>query len=104
MSAAFELVLLPGGIDQDLAHRFGGCGEEMRLVVPLAVLRTGQAQPGFVDKRGGLKGMTGGLAGDLVRDQLAEFVVNQREQFLGGLRISGLRALKDARDPAHGTT
>jgi prepilin-type processing-associated H-X9-DG protein len=51
-------------------------------------LRTGQAQPGFVDESGRLKGMTGGLIGHLMRRQLAELLINQGQQLVGGMRIT----------------
>jgi len=42
------------------------------------------------------------LVGHLVRGKFAEFLVDEREQFLGGFSFALLHAVKDARDIAHG--
>src|SRR5207237_2902241 len=46
-----------------------------------------EAQPGFMDQRGRLQGLARHLVGHFVRRELAEFLINERKQFPGGLEI-----------------
>jgi hypothetical protein len=40
-------------------------------------MRANQSQPSFVDERGGLKGLAGGLARHLLRGEPAQFLIDQ---------------------------
>ena len=68
-------------LDQDAAHRDRGCGEEMSAPVPALVgAVAGQAQIGLVHERGRLQGQPGRLARDARPGQLAQLVVDLRQE------------------------
>ncbi len=50
----------------------------------------------------GLQGVARCLPSHLVRRQLAEFIVDKREQLLGGFPVASLNRLEDTRDFDHG--
>ena len=54
-----------------------------------------------MNERGGLKRVAGGFVRHLVRGQAAEFLINQRQQFVGGPGIALLDGGENARDFAH---
>jgi len=54
-----------------------------------------------VNERRGLECLPGGFAGDSLGGKLAQFLVNQRQQFLGSARITSLRAVKNLRHGTH---
>ena len=56
-----------------------------------------------MDEGGRLQGLARRLLRHLRRGQLAELVVNQGQQLVGGLGITGLGAIEDERDLAHAT-
>jgi hypothetical protein len=77
-----------------------GC-EEMVSAVPLLLRRASQPQPGFMNEGGGLQSLARGFVRHSMRGKLAQFVVNERKQFLSGLGLALLQAVEDARDLAH---
>ena len=99
--AAFQTGLVPGLVNQDAPHGLGGGPEEMGTSAPLLLVRTGQAQPGFVDERGGLQGLAGFLLRHPGGGELAQLLINEREQLIGGLGVTLLNAVEDACDVAH---
>ena len=56
-----------------------------------------QPQVGLVDQGRGLERLPGLLAGQLLCGQLAEFVVDQRQELPGGVRVALLDRREDAR-------
>lgn len=54
-----------------------------------------------MDQGGGLQRLAGFLVGELLGGQLAQLVVDQRQQLPGGLRIAPLDGGQDARDIVH---
>jgi hypothetical protein len=50
---------------------------------------------------GGLERLTRRLLGELLGRQLAQFVIDQRQQLLAGVRIALLDGGQDARDFTH---
>src|SRR6266508_620522 len=60
-----------------------------------------QPQPGFMDERGGLQGLTRGFVRHLVRGQFAQLVVNQWQQFVRSFAIALLGQSENLRDVAH---
>jgi hypothetical protein len=61
----------------------------MPAPVPLLnVLSLHKAKIGLVHQGGGLQGLTGRLSSHLVRGQGAQFIVNERQQFLGGVLVA----------------
>ena len=88
-------------LDEDAAHGLGGSAEEMPATVPMLLLGPDQTQIRFVHERGRLQGMPGGFLGHFGRRELAEFIIDQREQFCGSLGIAMIDGFQDARDFAH---
>src|SRR6266436_2118595 len=77
-----------GIINENSAHSFG-CGvEEMDASVPLDVLHSGKAQPGLVNEGGRLQSLARSFTGHFVSCQAPELVIDQRKQFLRGIRIA----------------
>ena len=60
-----------------------------------------QAQVGLVDQGGGLERLARLLLGQPLRRQLAQLVVDQRQQLLGGVRVALLDGRQDAGHVAH---
>jgi hypothetical protein len=101
-AAVLDAGLAPGAFDEDAAHRLSGRSEEVPAAVPVQILTPAdQAQVGFVDQGGRLKCFIGLLVGELRRRQLAQLVVDQRQQLLGGVRIARRGGRQDARDLVH---
>jgi len=90
--------------DQNSPHGLGCGGEKMRAILPgLAFARTGQAEPGFMDQRGRLEGLARPFVRHFLSGQFAEFLIHQREEFLGRFGIALFNALEDLGDIAHAT-
>ena len=60
-----------------------------------------QPQPRLVDERGGLKRVARFLTRHSMRGQLAQLVVNERQQFLRCFGLTSLQPLDDGRHVAH---
>ena len=90
----------PGIINENSAHGFG-CGvEEMDASVPLDVLHSGKAQPGLVNEGGRLQSLARSFTGHFVGCQAPELVIDQRKQFLRGLRIATCLGFENTCDVA----
>ena len=61
-------------------------------------LAADQPQVRLVDQGGGLQRLAGLLLGQLLGRQLAQLVVDQRQELLGGVRIAALDGGQDAGD------
>jgi hypothetical protein len=95
VAAAFPPVLAAGGFDQDAAHRLGGGGEEMSAAVPTpGVAPSDQPKVCLMNEGGGLERVVGRLAGHSRGGELAQLVVDEREQVSGGPAISGRRGIE----------
>ena len=91
-----------GAIDEDTAHGLGCRGEEVAATVPLlAPVRVDQPQVRLVDQGRGLERLAGLLLRQPLGGQLAELVVDQRQELLGGLGVAVLDGREDARDVVH---
>ena len=55
-------------------------------------------------ERGGLQGLVGRFIRHARRRQLAQFAIDQRQQFIGGLRVAVFDGLKNAGDVAQPAT
>ncbi len=73
----------------------------MTAIVPGALVRADQTQIGFVNEGGGVECLAGRFAGEALRGQLAQLVIDQRQQFIGGLRVAPSGAFQDDRELAH---
>jgi len=85
-----------------MAHRLGRRAEEMLTVVPALVSVAGEPQPRLMDERRRLQGLAGGFVGHPGRREPPQFVIDQREQLLGGLRVARLSAVEDVCHVGHG--
>ncbi len=90
-----------GALDENPPHCLGGSREKMGASVPFLILVANQSKSGFMDQRSGLKGMSGSLLGHFGGGQSPQLIIDQRQQFLGGLRIALLSRLEDTRNVAH---
>jgi hypothetical protein len=84
-------------------HGLGGGGEEVSPAVPvLHSVPIHEAKVGLVNQCRGLEGLPRLLLGQFLRRQLAQFVVDQRQQLRGSVRIAGFDARQDASNFVHG--
>jgi hypothetical protein len=72
-------------VDQDLPHGFGCGAKEVAAVIPLLLPGSGQLEPGLMDESGGLERVAGIRLGHFASSQSAQFFIDQRQQFVGGL-------------------
>lgn len=91
-----------GVVDEDVAHGFGGRANEMSAVIPARLRIAAQAEPGFVHKGGGLQRVSGRLVRHSRRRDATQFLVHQRQQFGGRVRIAPIDALEYERHITHG--
>ena len=97
-----EPAFAAGSFDEDAAHGFRRGGEEMAAAVPvLGLFHVHQPQIGFMDQGRGLERLAGFFPGQFPRGQLAQLVVDQRQELLGGVRVALLDGGQDARDLGH---
>src|SRR5262249_38902156 len=84
------------------AHGLGGCREEMTASVPVRLsVRADQSEVGFVDQGGGLERLPRLLLGQLLRGELAQFVVDEGQELRGGVRVALLNGGQNAGDIGH---
>jgi len=88
--------LAPRGINQDMPHGLRRGGEKMSTPGKSARLVSGQPQPGLVNQGCGLQGVTRSLPSHFVGGQFAQFLIDQREQFLGRLGIAVRMSFENA--------
>ena len=99
----FGELFAPRGIDKNVAHRLGCGGKKVGAPRPIFPLGTSQAQIGFMDKGSGLERVAGGLTSHLAGGQIAQFLVNQREQFFRAFCIPAGCGVGQFRDRSHKT-
>src|SRR5262245_35938207 len=91
--------LATGAIDEDPAHGLGRSGEEVAPAVPPpGLLGIDQPEIRLVHQRGRLERLAGPLLGQPLGRQLAELVVDQREQLLARPRLPVFDGREDASD------
>jgi hypothetical protein len=84
------------------AHGLGGRCEEITSAVPaLGPFGIDQPQIRLVDERRGLQCLPGLLVRQFLRGQLAEFVVDERQQLLRRVGIAPLNRRQNLRDVRH---
>jgi hypothetical protein len=77
----------------------------MPPAVPLLNLfAVNEAQVGFVHESGGLECQARLLVHQALRGQLAQFVVDKRQELLGGLRLASFDCTQNERDFGHSLT
>ena len=104
-SAAVTLIVFATCIiNEDPAHGLGGSGEEVRTVLPIWLFIPAQSQPGFMNQRRGLQGLPGVFARHLLRGELAQFLIDKRQECVRRVRIALIQPLKYHRKFAHAGT
>ena len=75
----------------------------MTAAIPvLGLVAAHQAHVGLMHQRGGLEGLAWFLLGQLLGGEFAQFIVDQRQELLGSVRITLLDGRQDARNFTHG--
>ena len=83
-AAALPGPLATGVVDEDAAHGLGRRREEVVATLPFpGLVPADQPDVGLVHQSGGLDGLAGLLPRQPPGGELAEFVVDQRQQLLG---------------------
>jgi hypothetical protein len=78
---------------------FRGGGKEMPST--LEILVTQQPKIRLVDEGGRIEGMAGGLGGHLGGSEPAQFVIDERQQVIGGLAVARLGSLDETGHVGH---
>ena len=87
----------PRSVHQDPAHEPGRQGEEMRAILPIDPLRTGQAEVRRVNQRGALQRRAGTLVAQVAPSLGTQLAVDQRHQPVECLLVSSAPRLGAAR-------
>jgi len=89
-TAVLLLLLTAGGIDQNSTHSLGRGGKKVPAAIPVLVIAPpDQPEVRLMNQRCRLEGMLGRLRSHASGSELAQLVVNEREQFRGGLAVPG---------------
>ncbi len=86
IAARFESSLVPGLIDQDSSHRFGGDAEKVLPVRELPIVA--QPQIGLMDQGRRVQRVTRILTGQLDGGEAAQFLVHHGQKFCCRGRVS----------------
>lgn len=101
-SAVLYPALAAGLFYENPPHRFSRCGEEMAPAVPaLGLVHINQPNVGFVNQGGSLQRLSRLLLRHPLRRQLAQLIIDQRQQLLGGTRVALFDGREDAGDVGH---
>ena len=76
----------------------------MAAAVPVLLAGADELEPDFMDERGELEGLARRFVRHPRGGQTAQFLVDERQQFLGGLGVTMPGAIENARHFAHATT
>src|SRR5437899_7296551 len=93
----------PGSVYEDMSHGFCSGAEEMPAVLPSLMLIADQPQIRLMHQSGGLQSLSGRQEGPFVGGESAQFLIDQREQFVSGFAVAVLDPLEDLGDIAHAT-
>ena len=104
VAAMTHRVLAACLLNEDAAHGLGGGTEEMSPAREVWIRFAHQPQPGFMDERGGLQRLVGRFIGHFRRRELAQLLIDQRQQSIGGLGIAVLNGLQNAGNVAQSAT
>ena len=95
--AMFEPLLSACRLDENPPHGLRRRAEEMRAIFkPRLFLGFKQSQPRFMNEGRGLQRMAGRFPGHFVRGETAQFVIDKRQQLVGGCQISLFNCVQDA--------
>src|SRR5262245_48640791 len=95
-------LLVAGTVNENTAHCLGRGSKEMAAALePRRGSRVNQAHISFVNQRRRLKRLPRLLLGQSHGSEVAQFVVDQRQELVGGRRITLLNGTQNARYFAH---
>ena len=77
-AAALLALITPGVVNNDLAHRAGGHGEEVGTVLPPWIGLVGQTQISLADERRRLQCVVGTFCAHLTMRKASEFLIHER--------------------------
>lgn len=98
-ATAAEGEFSPRGFNEETAHGFAGSAEKMRAVLEMRlVIFTNEAQPGLMNKSGGLKGLAWLFGRHFQACKFAEFCVDERKKIIRGGRVAAFDSGKEAGD------
>lgn len=98
----FRAIFSPPILDKNPPHRFGCRAKEMPSAVPvLRLLAIDESQVRFVNERGGLQSLSWLFLGDALSSQAAQFIVDERQQLLGGGGIARFYSRQDLSNVVH---
>jgi hypothetical protein len=94
--------LAAGVFDHDAAHGLGRGGKEVAAAVPVSrLLYVYQPQVGLVNQGRRLQRLAGLLLSEFLRRELAQLLVDQGQELLGGVRIASFNVGQDAGNLIH---
>jgi hypothetical protein len=88
-------IMLPGIVDENLAHDVSGESDELSAAAPVDVF-TGEAEICFVDQRGGLQGVVGALAAHIGLSEAVKLSVHEWKQPVGRSGVAGVHGFEKA--------
>jgi hypothetical protein len=91
----------PSPVDKDPSHGLGCSAEKVAPVFPIGLSVASEAKPGFVNKRGRLERMVGGLADHFLSRHGTEFLISNRHQLFGGFPVALAGSLQQRSEVAH---
>jgi hypothetical protein len=86
-------------VDQDETHGFGGSGKEVTAARELSIAN--QPQVCLMNQTGGLQRLPRFLLRQLLAGELAQLVIDQRQELLSGLKVALLDGGQDTGDVGH---
>src|SRR6266568_954732 len=101
-AAVFDPLLATRVLDEYAPHRLRCSSKEMPSAVPRPILRADQPQISFMHQGRGLQSLARHFLGHLVRGELAQLLVNERQQLFRSVGITLPYSVQNARDIAHG--
>jgi hypothetical protein len=89
-------------VDDDLPHRRGGHGEEVRAIPPLRPGLIDELEVGLVDQGGRVEGGAGRAAGQTGVRHRVQAIVDQRDELVEGVPVPASQGQESLRDLAGG--
>ncbi len=88
IGSALDCPVLPRVINQNLPHQPGGHRQEVCAVARFERSLVNQPQIRFMDQSGALQSMTGTFGPQLASCDVAQLLINKRDQALEGFLVS----------------
>jgi hypothetical protein len=87
-----------GPFDKNASHGFCGGGKEMATTIPRVRFVAHEPEIRFMHQRRRLKGLARSFMGQLLGREKAEFLIDQRQEFVCSFRVPPFDGVQDARD------